>query len=66
MYEYDFYVEELKGIPNEGSVVEYEGNTFKVQTVDVFRRTVSLFSDEGGFVVLPFSHFRKDEDAADR
>ncbi|ADA66666.1 PSP1 domain protein [Thermotoga petrophila RKU-10] len=61
-YEYDFYEKELEGIPDEGSTITYEGKRYKVVNVNVFLRTVTLFSEqEGEMIKVPFDYFRKGE-----
>lgn len=66
MYEYNFYEEELKGIPEEGETVLYNGKSYKVQSTDVFKKTVLVISEEGEMVYLPFSYFRGDKGASDK
>ncbi|MGJ8455667.1 PSP1 domain-containing protein [Pseudothermotoga sp. U03pept] len=63
MYEYDFYDQELRGIPEEGETVLYNQKNYKVQSIDVFKKNVLVVSEEGEMVYLPFSYFRGDEGA---
>ncbi|AEH50855.1 PSP1 domain-containing protein [Pseudothermotoga thermarum] len=63
LYEYDFYAKELEGIPSEGETVVYEDKKYKVQTVDVFRQRLSLVSEDGQMIYVPFSYFRGEKNA---
>ncbi|HCZ05793.1 MAG: hypothetical protein PWP37_1691 [Thermotogota bacterium] len=58
-YEHDFYEEELEGIPDEGSMIRYEEELCKVITVNVFLKEVTLLTQSGQMLKLPFSYFRK-------
>jgi cell fate regulator YaaT (PSP1 superfamily) len=57
-YEYEFYVEALKNIPDEGSTIKYEGKTAKVITVNVFLSRVTIYTEDGDTISLPFEYFR--------
>ena len=57
-YEQDLYECELCDIPDEGSVVEYEGKTGKVLTVNIFLRNITMVGDDGQIVKVPFDEFR--------
>ena len=59
-YEYDFYVEALKNIPDEGSTIKYEGKNAKVITVNVFLSRVTIYTEDGETIALPFEYFRGD------
>jgi cell fate regulator YaaT (PSP1 superfamily) len=59
-YENDFYQEVLKNVPNENSIIEYEGGPAKVVTVNVFLKEVTLQVIEENQPILikvPFSYF---------
>jgi len=62
-FEHDFYVEALKNIPDEGSTIYYDGKIAKVITVNVFLSRVTLQTDDGEMVALPFSYFKEGENA---
>lgn len=62
-FEHDFYVESLKNIPDEGSTIYYDGKTAKVITVNVFLSRVTLQTEDGEMVALPFSYFKEGERA---
>jgi len=63
MYEHDFYIEMLENIPDEGSTIYYDGKIAKVITVNVFLSRVTLQTDDGEMVALPFSYFKEGENA---
>ncbi|MBP9517898.1 MAG: stage 0 sporulation family protein [Fervidobacterium sp.] len=63
MYEHDFYVDALENIPDEGSTIYYDGKIAKVITVNVFLSRVTLQTDDGEMVALPFSYFKEGENA---
>ncbi|HOB16181.1 MAG TPA: regulatory iron-sulfur-containing complex subunit RicT [Defluviitoga sp.] len=59
-YENDFYQEVLKNVPNENSIIEYDGVPAKVVTVNVFLKEVTLQVIEENQPILikvPFSYF---------
>ncbi|MFO7882575.1 MAG: regulatory iron-sulfur-containing complex subunit RicT [Kosmotogaceae bacterium] len=60
-YEQDLYNEELKNIPDEGSVIEYNNKTCKVLTVNIFLKMINLVTDDGQTLKLPFEEFRKNQ-----
>ncbi|MBT1247410.1 MULTISPECIES: regulatory iron-sulfur-containing complex subunit RicT [unclassified Thermosipho (in: thermotogales)] len=61
-FEYDFYIDALKNIPDEGSTIKYEGKDAKVITVNVFLSRVTIYTRDGETVALPFEYFRGDKD----
>lgn len=59
-YENQFYEEVLKNVPNENTMIEYEGVPAKVITVNVFLKEVTLQVIEENqpiLVKVPFSYF---------
>ena len=58
-YENDFYEEELKDIPDEGSTIEYEGKTCKVINVNVFLQEVTVLSQDREMLKIPFDYFKR-------
>ncbi len=58
-YEHDFYEEELKGIPDEGSTIEVDGKKCKVINVNVFLREVTVFTEDRELIKLDFDYFKK-------
>jgi len=62
-YEQELYENELKDIPDEGSLVDYEGKTCKVLTVNIFMKIITLVSDDGQMLKVQFEDFRKSQRA---
>lgn len=59
IYEHDFYEEALKGIPDEGSSITYEGKKCKVVNVNVFLKEVTITCNEREMIKLNFDYFQK-------
>lgn len=59
-FEYDFYIDALKNIPDEGSMIKYNGKDAKVITVNVFLKKVTIYTKDGETIALPFDYFRGD------
>src|SRR6056297_2086845 len=59
-YEYDFYHEVKSKLPQEGNRVHVAGEDFKVTDVNILVKKIHLQSREGGYLELPFDHFKKD------
>ena len=59
-YEYDFYAEERKKFPNEGSRVVFEDKTYRVAEINILTRTVKITSADGAGFVMPISGFMFD------
>ncbi|MBO8166836.1 MAG: hypothetical protein J7J09_00980 [Kosmotoga sp.] len=58
-YEQQHYEEELRDIPDEGSLIEYDGKTCKLLNVNIFLKQISMVTDEGNIIKVPFDEFRK-------
>ena len=58
-YEVEAYEELMRGIPGQGAIIEYEDKVCKVLNSNVFTRIVTVQSDAGQTVTIPFSHFLK-------
>lgn len=56
-YEYDFYAEERKKYPNEGSRVVYEDKFYKVTENNILTKTVKITAADGAGFVMPLSGF---------
>jgi len=61
-YEYDFYAEERKKYPGEGSRVIFENTVYKVAEINVLKETVKITSADGAGFVMPVSGFVFDSD----
>ncbi len=60
-YEVDAYTHFMKGIPNQGAIVEFEGSVCKVQNANVFTQVVTAVSDNGKTIPIPFSFFNANQ-----
>jgi cell fate regulator YaaT (PSP1 superfamily) len=60
-YEQELYENELLDIPDEGSLVDYEGKTCKVLTVNIFMKVITLVADDGQMLKVQFGDFRKSQ-----
>ena len=60
-YEQELYEHELMDIPDEGSLVDYEGKTCKVLTVNIFMKVITLVADDGQMIKVQFDDFRKSQ-----
>jgi len=56
-YEYDFYHNERKKVPSEGTRIYSNGYSYRVMDVNLLKRTVTLTSEEGGVMEIPISEF---------
>ena len=56
-YEYDFYREEKRKLPSQGSRVHMGENTWKVTEVNILAKRAKLVSFEGGYMDVPFHRF---------
>ncbi len=54
-YEYDFYYEEKRKLPQEGSRLKIEHELMKIVDVNILSRKISLIGAEGRHVTIPFS-----------
>lgn len=63
-YEYDFYVEEKKRLPPEGSRIKVQHELMKITEVNILSRKISLSGNEGRFLTIPFTAVFHNEDTA--
>ena len=54
-YEYDFYVEEKRNLPQEGSRLKIQHELMKITEVNILSRKISLIGPEGRHLTIPFS-----------
>ena len=59
-YEYDFYREEKRGLPHEGSRVKFEETLFRITEVNVLTRKIRIEGD-GRVMELPTERFYQDD-----
>jgi cell fate regulator YaaT (PSP1 superfamily) len=60
-YEHNFYSEQRKLVPQEGSKVSYEGTNWKVTELNVAAGRLTLNAEDGRILQLPFCRFAKDD-----
>ncbi|MBU8913385.1 MAG: hypothetical protein KOO61_05125 [Spirochaetales bacterium] len=58
-YEYDFYREQKRGLPHEGSRVKFEDTLFRITEVNVLTRKIRVEGD-GRVMELPIERFYQD------
>ncbi|MDC7241412.1 MAG: regulatory iron-sulfur-containing complex subunit RicT [Spirochaetales bacterium] len=51
-YEYQYYQEEKRKLPNEGSRIQWDGTTFKVIEVNIFSKRIRLSGGDGRMLDL--------------
>lgn len=54
-YEYDFYLEEKRQLPQEGSRLKVQHELMKITEVNILSRKISLVGPEGRHLTIPFS-----------
>lgn len=54
-YEYDFYTEEKRKLPAEGSRLKVQHELMKITEVNILSRKISLVGPEGRHLTIPFS-----------
>lgn len=61
-YEYDYYREEKRALPSEGTRIRYNDVTYRIQEVNILSKRVRLSSQDGRVRDLPFCSFRRNPD----
>lgn len=59
-YEYDWYAEARKKLPNEGIKLFYDGTNFRVTEVNLITSMVKMMGEDGRFLEVNASRFVKD------
>ena len=59
-YEYNWYAEARKKLPNEGLYIYYDGSNFKIIDVNPIKQIVRMLSEDGRLLEIPASRFVKD------
>ncbi|MFA7396307.1 MAG: regulatory iron-sulfur-containing complex subunit RicT, partial [Sphaerochaetaceae bacterium] len=54
-YEYDFYNEEKKRYPSEGSRLKIQNELMRVTEVNILSKTLSLSGQQGRYLTIPLS-----------
>lgn len=60
-YEYNWYAEARKKLPNEGLHIHYDGSDFKIIDVNPIKQIIRMLSDDGRLLEIPASRFIKDK-----
>jgi len=58
-YEHGFYQEERKKYPREGSLVELESETYRVNEINILCGQVRMFSQDGRYASIPVCALRR-------
>ncbi len=56
-YEHSFYQEERRNFPREGALVDVEGDTFRVQEINILSGQIRMSGPEGRYISLPICAF---------
>lgn len=56
-YEYNWYAEVRKKLPNEGIHIRYDGSDFKITDVNPVKQIVRMLSEDGRLLEIPVSRF---------
>lgn len=61
-YEYDFYKEEKRNLPSEGSRIKHRGKMYRISEVNILGRYIRVTSQNGWSRELPFCKFKRNPD----
>lgn len=59
-YEYDFYAEERRRLPNEGTRLFYDGTNFRITEINPLSQMIKLYGEDGRIVEINSSRFVKE------
>ncbi|MBR1722400.1 MAG: hypothetical protein IJ727_07975 [Treponema sp.] len=59
-YEYNWYAEARKKLPNEGLHIYYDGTNFRIIDVNPVKQIIRMLSDDGRLLEIPGSRFHKE------
>lgn len=59
-YEYNWYAEARKKLPNEGLHIYYDGTNFRITDVNPIKQIIRMLSDDGRLLEIPASRFVKE------
>ncbi len=59
-YEHDYYLEERKKLPQEGSRVFYEDKPYKVSEINILSKTVKIENRDGSYLNVSMKHLKQD------
>jgi cell fate regulator YaaT (PSP1 superfamily) len=63
-YEYDFYAEEKRKFPAEGSRLKVQHELMKITEVNILSRKISLVGPEGRHLTIPFTAVHLNEETS--
>jgi cell fate regulator YaaT (PSP1 superfamily) len=58
-YEYNFYNEQRKLVPQEGSKINHDGSMWRVQEVNLISGRITLAGEDGRLILVPSTQFEK-------
>ena len=61
-YEYETYRESRRGLPQEGTRLKTDGQTYRVADINVFLRQVKLDAEDGSSLYVGFQNFSYDQE----
>ena len=64
-YEFDFYREEKRKLPAEGSRLRHGGESWKVMEVNILAKNVKLSAQDGRYMDIPFNRFTRKDGAGE-
>lgn len=59
-YEFNWYSEARKSLPNEGVHIFYDGTQFRVTDVNPLTNMIKILGEDGRFLEIPAKRFQKD------
>lgn len=59
-YEFNWYSEARKTLPNEGIHISYDGTQFRITDVNPLTQTVKMLGEDGRLLELPAKRFQKE------
>ena len=59
-YEYNWYAEAKKNLPNEGIHIFYDGTNFKITDVNPLTQMLKMLGEDGRLLEIPAKRFQKD------
>jgi len=60
-YEYQFYRDERRNLPLEGSRFDYDGTSFRIFEINVLHGRIRLSGEDGRVLELPATRFKRNE-----
>jgi len=59
-YEYDFYSDARKKLPNEGTRIFYDGTNFRITEINPLSSMIKLYGEDGRIIEINASRFVKE------